>query len=150
MNQQAAQMFGTAINFATARDLYPDAPGSSTAQLGSAATPYTTDTSSAGGGGGSAVMQPAGAGGGASAPVATSIGGKPLSWFVVLLVLFLALGYVGHKIGGREGETGVHNLKLSGYNILFITLAAMLGFAAFKVIFSKLQVPGLSTFVQSV
>lgn len=141
--QSAAAMFGTAINYATARDLYPDAPGASTANIGSASTPYTTDMSAS-----SPSSAPADTSATPAAP--STLIGHPLSWFVVLIVLFLVLGFVGHKIGGREGETGVHNLKLSGYNILFITLAAMLGFAGMKVLFSRFQVPGLSTFVQSV
>jgi hypothetical protein len=143
MNAATAAMFGSAINTSTARDLYPDAPGASTAQIGSAATPYTTDASSASGG------DPANANAGIVA-AGPGLLGQPISWFVIILVLFLILGWVGKKVGGREGETGVHNLKLSGYNILFISLAAMIGLGALKVVFSRVRIPGLSTFVQSV
>jgi len=141
MNAATAAMFGSAINKSTARDLYPDAPGASTAQIGSAATPYTTDASTAAGG------DPANTG---AVPAGKGLLGQPLSWFAILLVLFLLLGWVGKKVGGREGEVGVHNLKLSGYNILFITLAAIIGLGAMKVVLTRIRVPGLSTFVQSV
>lgn len=139
----AAAMFGSAINTATARDLYPDASGATTASIGSAATPYTTDASAAASSDTANANAPAQATG-------RGIFGQPLSWFVVLIVLFFLLGWVGKKVGGREGETGVHNLKLSGYNILFITLAATIGLAALKVLFSKIPVPGLTPLLQSV
>lgn len=144
MNAQTAAMFGSAINYSTARDLYPTAPGPTTAEIGAAATPFTTDASSA------ATMDASNAAATNAAPASATVAGQPLVWFGALIVLFIGLGIVGHKLGGREGETGVHNLRFSAYNILFITLAAVIGITAFKVVFTRLNVPGLTTLVQTV
>lgn len=141
MNNAMMAAFGTGVNFTTPKDLYPDAGGASTAEIGGAATPYTTDAGAAG------AADPSGAS--TAVPPGRTLFGQPLTWYVVLVAMFLVLGWAGHKLGGREGETGVHNLRLSGYNVLFIGLASLIFLTLAKVVFTKVRVPGLSTVVQA-
>jgi hypothetical protein len=68
--------------------------------------------------------------------------GHPVAWWVALIVLLVALMY-GSQRFGSEGEN-FKNIKLSVYNIVVISLAAVIGFAGLKMIFSRFAVPGLS------
>lgn len=133
-------MFGTGVNYASVKDVYPDARGASVGQVAGAQTPYTTDQVSA---------ATSDAGGGAAAPAASSSPRSIMVTMITIIVLFVVLGVVGNKLGGREGETGLSNLKLSGYNVAYITLASMIGIGLAKIAFTKWQVPGVSTYVQA-
>lgn len=85
----------------------------------------------------------------AAAPSSATGGilGQPLTWWGALIVFFILLGLVA-KRAGNESEFG--NLKVSAYNILMITFAAIIGIAGFKVLFTRFTVPGLSALVQAV
>jgi hypothetical protein len=130
-----------AANYATRRSVYPASPGANVGQIGSANSSYTNDPQ--------ARMV------GAAAGEATdpnpgrprSLFGMPLTWYLVLIVVFFALQFAAKKAG--EGDD-FRNIRLSSYNILTITLAASLGIATMKVLFSKFTVPGLSEFWQAV
>ena len=130
--------------------VYPGAGGGTTGTRASAAS---SDSVEDGPAGSAVITAPGGAGlsGPVSGPglarVARSPLGQPLSWWGVIAALLVALMYVAGRVG-KEGEFS--NIKLSAYNILVITLAAMIGFGLFKVTFAKFRVPGLSTYVHAV
>jgi hypothetical protein len=147
LNNALALQFGTGINYATPRDVYPSAPGASTAQIASAQTPYTTDVVAASD---SAVVEGPGGmngNGNGNGGAAGSSRGAIMMSMLTIIALFVALGFVGNKLGGREGQTGVSNLKLSGYNIAFIGLASIIFIGLAKIIFTRIRVPGVSTWV---
>lgn len=129
---------GTAAtdNPTPARNVYPTAPGGT---LGSAA--------------GGASLVTTGPTAGADVPAGASdsaprgVFGQPLAWWATLIVLFIALGYVGRKAGN---ESEFANLKLSAYNVLMITLAAIIGIVGLKALTAKLPIPGLSTVIAAV
>ena len=124
-----------------ARNIYPTAPGATIAQRASAMTPYAS---------GSYSQDPDSAGSiqadGEAAPATGGVLGQPLTWWVVLVVLLVALMFAA-KRAGQGSEFG--NIKLSLYNILTITLAAAVGVGFLKVVFSRFQVPGLTTYIQA-
>lgn len=143
-NPALAAALGSAVNWATVRDLYPTASGPTTSEIGGANTPYTTDPSAALGAAGATSVDDT-----AAAPSGRTLLGQPITWFVVLIALFVALAWAGKKVGGEAAQTGFSNLKLSAYNILFIGLAAALFVGAMKVVFSRVKVPGLTEYVQA-
>lgn len=129
---------GTAAtdNPVPARNVYPTAPGGTLGSATGGASLVTTGPTAGG-------DQPAGAA--SAAP--QGILGQPLAWWATLIVLFIVLGYVGKK-AGNENEFA--NLKLSAYNVLMITLAAIIGIVGLKALTAKLPIPGLTTVIAAV
>lgn len=84
--------------------------------------------------------------GGAVAPSGRGLFGQPLTWWAVLAALLFGLMFVA-KRAGQDSEFG--NLRLSFYNILTVTLAAAVGIGFLKVVFTRVNVPGLSTYIQA-
>src|SRR5882672_7420733 len=123
-------------NIVNARNVYPEVGGSTTGTRGSAMTrdaqspsrtaPYVRGAFDSGSAG-------ANVPGGAGSPDTTGGNG---------IVVLVALMY-GSQRFGSEGEN-FKNIKLSIYNIVVISLAAVIGFAGLKMIFSRFPVPGLS------
>ena len=72
--------------------------------------------------------------------------GEPVVWWVAMVVLLLGLMYGAQKLGA-DGDFS--NLKMSAYNIFVISIAAIIGINLFKLLFTKVPVPGLSTVVLS-
>lgn len=131
-------------NLVDVRNIYPEARGSSVGTRASAFTPYTAGRFT--GAEDNPVTDQAGVGGGNGGM--GGVIGKPLSWWFVLVALLVALMWTAQRYGS-EGEA-FKNVRLSVYNIVVISLAAMIGFGAFKVIFGRFKVPGLSDYVQAV
>jgi hypothetical protein len=123
-------------NLVDERNVYGAQGGPTTGTRAGAFTPYTA------GAPGSEV--PASGGGGGM----NGFVGKPLSWWFLLAVLLVALMWSAQKFGSL-GED-FKSVRLSVYNIVVITLAAMVGIGAFKVIFGKFQVPGLSEYIAAI
>lgn len=123
-------------NEVDARNIYPTAGGATTGTRASAFTPYTAGQPGS-------EVSPNGSSGATG-----GFFGKPLSWWFLILVLTVALMWVAQRYGNEK--EGFKNVRLSVYNIVVISLAAMIGFGAFKVIFGKVKVPGLSEFVAAV
>jgi len=133
---------GDVNNQVDQRNVYGATGGGTTGTRGSAFTPYAA-------GGGSSRAAPTAAeaqsGGGGNGG---GVFGKPLSWWFVLLVLLVGLMWGAQRFGSEAEQ--FKNVRLSVYNIVVISLAAMIGFGAFKVIFGKVRVPGLSDYIQAV
>lgn len=132
-------------NTVNGRNVYPELGGATTGTRGSAMTqdtstrPYTAGAFSKGSAGANV---PGGQGSSPSGNGNGGIVGHPIAWWVALIVLLVALMY-GSQRFGSEGEN-FKNIKLSVYNIVVISLAAVIGFAGLKMIFSRFQIPGLS------
>ena len=136
-------------NIVNARNVYPEVVGSTTGTRGSAMTmnasspsrtaPYVAGRFSSDSAGANV---PGGAGSADTSGGTNGVIGHPVAWWVALIVLLVALMY-GSQRFGSEGEN-FKNIKLSIYNIVVISLAAVIGFAGLKMIFSRFTVPGLS------
>lgn len=139
-------------NTISARQLYPTARLSATDGVrSSAATPYTSGGYKFGNPGNNAagaVAQSMQSGDGAVEGNGGGILGQPLVWWGVIVALLVGVMFASQKFHAQEGE--FKNVRLSIYNIIVITLAAMVGFGFFKVLFGKWQVPGLSQYVHAV
>src|SRR5258705_909064 len=118
------------------RNVYPTASPTTIAQRGTAMTPYATGAYSQAPNTGNAPDDDAGTANG------NGVFGQPIVWWLVLVGLLVALMFVAKRAGQA---TEFSNIRLSFYNVLTIALAAAVGIAALKVIFGRVQVPGLST-----
>ncbi len=80
---------------------------------------------------------------------AVSIGGTASPGIGLLVFGGLAVGVmaIAHHVG-NDGEFA--NIKLTALNILVISLVAVAGIPVWKALFTKLKVPGVSTWVLSV
>lgn len=78
-----------------------------------------------------------------------SIGGQasPVIGALVFIALIVALSFLSKRIGE---ETSFSNIRVSPFNILIVSLAAIIGIPVWKYAFTKLPVPGVSTWVHSV
>ena len=141
------------------RGVYPEAGGPTVGNRGSALTPYTAggytdymglNTLTGDVGEGASVVGPGPGPGASGGAVATSGGvvGRPLTWWFVLVILLVALMWTAQRFGSEAEQ--FKSVKLSLYNVLVISLAALVGFGVFKAIFGRFQVPGLSDYVQAV
>lgn len=124
---------GDVNNDVSARNVYGSASAPTLGQRGSAMSPYAQM------GTGGSTAPSAGA-----AMTGHGVFGKPLTWWVVLAVILVALMFAAKK-AGAESEFG--NVRASFYNITVITLAAAVGIGFLKVVTGRFQVPGLSTYV---
>lgn len=138
-------IFDSDVNNAiNTRSIYPEGSGPTTAGRAGALTPYTAGRYgggvSSGASGNSNTLT--------SAPDSGGVFGKPVSWWVVLVIATVGLMYGAQRFGSQGEE--FKTVKLSVYNIIVITLAAMIGFGAFKVVFGRFKVPGWSEYVMAV
>ncbi len=125
------------VNVVKAQNVYPSFPGSGS--LGQEATmPFPQAVTGQGSSNGGSTA--------ASAAAAVGATGQPLTWWVALAAVLVALMYFSSKYD--DGQYA--NLKASAYNIFTVTLAAIVGISLFKVVFTKFPVPGLSTIVLAV
>lgn len=137
-----------ASNDIPARTVYPTAGGGSLGSRSTAASPYSID---GGAGSASAVMR--GEDGAVStdenAAAVTSGGllGQPLSWWVLLVVLLYGVRFAGAKLGSGEE---FKSLKVSVFNIVTVSLMAIVGIGFMKVAFNRFKVPGLTPFINAV
>lgn len=141
------------------RGIYPEAGGPTVGNRASALTPYTaggykdysgfnTLTGDAGPGTGAYAVGPGPGTSGGGDTGNGSMTGRPLTWWFVLVILLVALMWTAQRFGSEAEQ--FKSVKLSLYNIIVISLAAMVGFGLFKAIFGRFQVPGLSDYVQAV
>jgi lipopolysaccharide export LptBFGC system permease protein LptF len=67
--------------------------------------------------------------------------GRPIHWLVVIILLVFALRFVAPALGEREDYKSI---RVSVYNIILITISAVVGLTVFKVFAAKVRIPGLS------
>lgn len=141
MQGGAPYKFGSDVNNqATLRGVYGGAAGATLGQAGSAMTPnslngtFSEDPSTS-----DNPVQ------GAAAPSGGTFS-SPIVWLVVLALLLVGFRFLAKK-GGEGGQYA--NVHVTIWNVILITLVAILGLATAKVVFSKINVPGLSTLVHA-
>lgn len=127
------------VNTINLRNLYPTGIGQSTSQSGTSSNQMPSAA-------GVSVAGATPANGGAVSPVdhAASIGnqGSAIMAGLVFLGLLIGLMFVAKRLG-NEGDFS--NIKLSAFNVLVISLAALIGLPVWKYLFTRFPVPGLST-----
>jgi hypothetical protein len=129
-----ADLFQPDINFVSARNVYPTAPGGTASGAGAAMSGQTAVN----------VVDPAtGSPAVTVAATGAGTGGSPrtLGYWFGLVVLLLIMVFVARKAGGEED---FRNVRPTLYNFLAITLTAIVGIVGLKAIFSKYKVPGLT------
>lgn len=122
-----ADIFAPDVNYVPARNVYPDAEGGTLGSVSAGTSPDTTGFAGTGATGG-AVKTPA-------------VTGHPVAWWIALLVLFAVAVWISHRIGQASAFS---NIRASAYNVMFITVVAVLGLTILKVAAAKVKVPGLS------
>lgn len=121
-----------------AGNVYPTAGGGTLGQRASAMSPATLTTRSGNG---------AGASGSDNAAPRGGLLGQPLTWWGLLFAMLLGLMWFAQR-SGNDGDFG--NIRMSAYNVLTISLAAIIGIGFFKALFGTFRVAGLSEFVEAV
>lgn len=123
------------VNFTPMRNLYPGAGGGTTATLAAAGSPDSFAPNYSGAI--SDEQQPT-----VDTPVQGAVGG--LTWWVGIAIVFGLILFTARKTGQA---TEFSNVRISTYNVLFITLVAILGLTGLKVLAVKVRgVPPLRGF----
>lgn len=131
-------MYNSAYNFTKLKNVYPTAAGGSLGQVGGISQV----------GGGSNPTKNADATSVQTPMVGTaavSSGGTSALYWVAIVALLIGLMWFSQR-WGSEGKQ-FSDLRLSIYNIFVITLAAIVGLASMKALFTKFPVRGLSQVV---
>jgi len=130
------------VNYVPQRNIYPFLSGATLSQIAGAQSDYhaTTDATSEGI---RMVVNQTSTGADAQAKVANP-NAKPFLTWIILLALLIALMFTAQKFGSSDQQRDFANIKLSAFNILVIGLAAVLGGAAFRLLFTRFYVPGVS------
>lgn len=129
-----ADLFGVDINYSSARDVYPTAPGGTTSSAAGAMT-ANVGVSSGSADGGATV---------AAGGTGFSTSGRTLWWWVGFMVFLLVMVFVARKAGGEED---FRNIRPTMYNFLTITLTAIVGIVGMKVIAARWRIPGASDLI---
>lgn len=128
-------------NLVPPRNVYQGTPGATVGTRASAATPYTSGGADS----------PAGMAGpsntGAGNAVTSPVQGNPLMWWGVLVIVLLALMWLSKRVGS-QGEN-FSNVRVSAWNVLIVTLAAVIGINALKALTAYVNVPGLTPLVHA-
>lgn len=142
------------VNLVTARNVYGSAAGPSIGNVAGGLTPYSAQV---GGVSQSGVMDSSGNtvsadDNAASASLAsTPVFGRPVTWWLVLLVVVLGVMMLAKKFStGGEGGTTFAAIKPTFYNMFAITGNAVIGIVLLKLLFNKVQVPGLTSLINAV
>lgn len=137
----APYKYGSDVNNqSTVRGVYGGAPGATVAQAASAMTPNSLNgTFSEAPESADVPVQ------GAAAPAGGALS-SPVTWLVILALLLVGFRFLASK--GGEGAQFA-NLRVTIWNVILITLVAVVGLAFMKVVFSKIRIPGLSTLIQA-
>lgn len=126
-------MYGSGINYAKMKNIYPAATGGSLGQAGGISTVgSSTDPTTS-------VQTPM------VSQSAASSGGTSALYWVAVVGLLIGLMWFSQRFGS-EGKQFA-DLRLSIYNIFVITLAAIVGLASLKALFTRFPVRGLSQVV---
>lgn len=72
--------------------------------------------------------------------------GEPLGVWIGGIILLFVLKFLSER---KESTLNPAYIKIGGYNVLAITLSAMIGIILLKVIFNRFQVPGVTQFANS-
>jgi len=70
--------------------------------------------------------------------------GHPVNWWIALIVLIVALKFAAEN--GNDGSS-FSNIKVGFWNVMVITLSAIVGLIFTKWVFGMYRIPGLSDIV---
>jgi hypothetical protein len=70
--------------------------------------------------------------------------GKSIYWWVGFLALLISMVFIARKAGGEED---FRNIRPTFYNFATITLTAVVGIVALKILAVKYRVPGASDII---
>lgn len=131
------------VNTVNLRNIYGTALGNTTGQVGTSANQTAMPVT----GGMNAGAVPTNQGDAAQSQALT-VGGQanPVIGAVVFLALIVGLGFLAKRIGSVDD---FKNIKVSPFNVLIISLAAIIGMPIWKWTFTRFPVPGVSTWVAS-
>lgn len=125
------------VNSINLRNMYPTALGTTTSQSGSTTSQQRQSD-----------MIPNGQAQAVATPVdqAVMIGGQGSAVIagIVFLALLVGLMFFAKWLGNSSDFAGI---RPSAYNVLVISLAAVVGLPIWKYLFTRFPVPGLSTWV---
>lgn len=128
------------INTIPGGNVYPWLDSGSSSSLGARASAMSSFP-------GSPVSEDKQAAGGTPEPNmiggSTSIFAAGLTFVALLLVLM----FVGHQLDGKEE---FKNIKVSFYNVIVISLAAIVGIPLMKWLFSRIPIPAIKNWVLAV
>jgi len=139
---------GGSIDTIPARNVYPTAPGPSLGAQADGMSPFNhtgrryPDMSMTVGGGTATEVDAA-----EDDSRHDGLFGKPAGWWITLAALLVGLMFAARKLG-QESEYA--NLRLSTYNIVIISLAAIVGISFAQAVLSRFPVPGLTDLVRAV
>ena len=119
------------VLFTPIRNIYPTAKGGTLATLGAAGSPDSYRVGMM-----STTQSEGGTASGATAVDATGAGGGSLAWWVGVGLIVVLMLFAARKSGNADE---FKNLRASTYNVLFITLVAILGLTAAKVLAVRMQ-----------
>lgn len=126
------------VNTTNLRNLYPTALGNTIGQAGSAQNQTGVP----------AGVSNAPSGVDAVQEQALSIGGQanPVIGGIVFIALIVGLGLLARKVGTIDD---FKNVRVTPYNVLIVSMAAIIGMPIWKWFFTRFPVPGVSTWVAS-
>jgi hypothetical protein len=79
---------------------------------------------------------------------ALTVGGQanPVIGGIVFLALIVGLSLVAKRVGSVDE---FKNIRVSPYNVLIVSMAAIIGMPVWKYLFTRFPIPGVSTWVAS-
>lgn len=130
------------VNSINLRNVYGTALGNTTGQTGSAQNQTAMPQS---------IPSPNGGGAVDAHPAITEslrIGGQanPVIGAIVFLALLIGLGFASKKFGSVDD---FKSIRVSPFNVLIISMAAIIGMPIWKWLFTRFPVPAVSTWVAS-
>lgn len=120
-----------------ARNFYPATGGVTDAQAGSAANPATTADPTDMIPQDNEVLVPL------QRALQVGLLGEPVRWWLALAFLLFGGMWVVNRFGGGTFA----NIKFTLYNVIAVTLIAIVGPSIAKVVFTRFPVPGITTIV---
>lgn len=132
------------VNTVNLRNVYGTALGQTTGQSGSA----NNQTAMQGSGGMASANNVPAVTDSPEVSRSLAIGGQanPVIGGVVFLALIVGLAFIAKRVGTADE---FRNIRTSPYNVLLISMAAIIGMPIWKYVFTRFPVPGVSTWVAS-
>lgn len=141
------------VNVITARTVYGGAGGSSLGGIAAGLAPGSAQTdgvSESGVIGADGQTTPASTASAVSTLAGQGLFGKPTTWWLVLVAVVLGVMWIAKRYGGGEGGATFAAIKPSFFNMFAITGNAVIGIVLLKILFNKIQVPGLTPLINAV
>lgn len=130
------------VNYVPQRNVYPFLSGASLSQIAAAQSDYHATPDATSEGVFNMTMNQTSEGG--EMKPAGNPNAKPMLTWLALFGLLLLLMFGAQKFGTSDQKSDFANIKLSAFNILVIAIAAALGTAFLRLVFTRFYIPGVS------